>query len=155
MPKAINSDTVILVIEVKIIQGDAGLKDAFEIRRRVFIEEQNVPKELELDEMDRIASHFILYLDKTPIGTARLFEKDDIYYIGRMAVLKEYRGRGFGEFIMKKMMDFAKHRKINKIVLHAQNDVVEFYKKFGFVETDNEFWEAGIKHKEMVYQFKL
>ncbi len=139
------------MIGVKIIRGNECLKDAFEIRQKVFIEEQNVSKELEWDEIDKIATHFILYLDKIPIGTARFFEKDGIYYIGRMAILREYRGKGLGEIILKKILNFAKHRKISKIVLHAQIAVVKFYKRFGFVETNNEFLEAGIKHKKMVY----
>lgn len=140
------------MIKVKIIRNGGCLKDAFEIRQKVFIEEQNVPRELEWDEIDKIAIHFIFYLDKIPMGTARFFEKDGIWYIGRMAILKEYRGKGFGKFIMKKMLNFAKHRKVNKIVIHAQIAVIEFYKKFGFVETNDEFLEAGIKHRKMVYQ---
>lgn len=115
------------MIELKIIHG----KDAFGIRKKVFIEEQNIPKELEWDKMDKFAFHFVLYFDKVPIGTARLFEKDRVWYVGRMAILKEYRRKGYGKLIMENILNFLKSKNPSKIVIHAQVPVVDFYKKFG------------------------
>jgi predicted GNAT family N-acyltransferase len=139
------------MIEMKLTNSSEDLSDAFKIRERVFIKEQKVLPELEWDEMDKIATHFILYLNKIPIGTARVFEKDSAWYIGRMAVLKEYRGKGFGKHIMENVLNFLNSKKPSKIIIHAQTTVVNFYKKFGFVEVGDEFLDAGIKHREMVY----
>jgi predicted GNAT family N-acyltransferase len=139
------------MFEIKQLSGTADLSDAYKIRKQVFIEEQKVPPDLEWDEMDKIATHFILYLDKTPIGTARTFEQEGIWYIGRMAVLKEHRGKGFGKLIMESVLNYLKLKNPAKIVIHAQITVLDFYRKFGFVEFGEEFLDAGIKHKEMVY----
>jgi predicted GNAT family N-acyltransferase len=140
------------VREVRIVRGDLAAEDAFKVRKEVFLDEQGVSKELEFDEMDRIAFHFIMYSEEVPIGTARLFETDGTWHVGRMAILKECRGKGFGRLIMKEMIDFVKHRKAGKIVLHAQISVLGFYRRFGFLEIGDEFLEAGIRHKKMICQ---
>ncbi|MEO0093428.1 MAG: GNAT family N-acetyltransferase [candidate division WOR-3 bacterium] len=137
--------------ELKQIEGTGDLTDAFQIRHEVFIQEQKVAPELEWDEWDKIATHFVLYQDKVPIGTARVFEKDGIWYVGRMAIRKEYRGKGYGKFLMDNIMRYLKSKKPTKIVINAQTSVLSFYRKFGFMEIGDEFLEAGIKHKEMVY----
>lgn len=139
------------MLELKKIDVDNDFNDAFAIREKVFIQEQNVPPELEWDETDKIATHFLLYFDKIPIGTARVFKKDNNWHIGRMAILKEYRGKGYGRFIMQNIMDYLLAKKPNKIIIYAQTAVLGFYKKFGFVEVGDEFFDAGIKHKIMVY----
>ena len=94
--------------EIKILPGNEDLNDAFKIRKIVFIDEQKVPPELEWDEMDKIATHFILYINDTPIGTARTFVQDGIWYIGRMAVLKEHRNQGYGKLIMENVLNYLK-----------------------------------------------
>jgi predicted GNAT family N-acyltransferase len=139
------------MLDIKLLKGTDDLKEAFEIRKKVFIIEQNVPPELEWDELDKLATHFVLYLDKTPIGTARVFKKDSNWSIGRMAILKECRGKGYGKFIMENIMNFLKAKNLKKIIIHAQITVLGFYQKFGFQEIGDEFLDAGIKHKEMVY----
>ena len=138
--------------KIKILHGDEDLNDAYKIRQLVFIEEQKVPSELEWDEMDKIATHFILYFNDIPIGTARTFVKDGIWYIGRMAVLKEYRNQGYGKLIMEYVLNYLKNKNPNKIIIYAQTTVLGFYKKFGFSEYGNEFFDAGIKHKAMLYR---
>lgn len=140
-----------IMLEIKLLKGTDNLTEAFRIREKVFIKEQRVPPELEWDGMDKIATHFLLYLDKTPIGTARIFGKDGNWYIGRMAILKEHRKKGYGKLIMENVMEFLKTQKPGKIVLHAQTTVLGFYEKFGFNEIGGEFLDAGIKHKAMVY----
>jgi predicted GNAT family N-acyltransferase len=138
--------------KIKILNGSEDLGDAVKIRKIVFIDEQKVPPELEWDEIDKIATHFVLYLDKTSIGTARTFIQDGIWYIGRMAVLKEYRNQGYGKLIMVNVLNYLKTKNPRKIIIHAQTIVLGFYKKFGFTEFGEEFLDAGIKHKAMLYQ---
>ncbi len=142
------------MIEIKQINGCDNLKEAFEIREKVFIVEQKVPPDLEWDELDTIATHFLLYLDKTPIGTARVFKRDNNWYIGRMAILKEHRGKRYGKLIMQNIMAYLMTKKPKNIIIHAQTTVLDFYRKFGFNEIGDEFLDAGIKHKEMVYKSK-
>ena len=136
-------------LKIEIIYGLEGFEKAKEIRYRVFVQEQSVPKELEWDSFDKISHHLILYLNNTPVGTARLFTKENMSYIGRVAVLKEYRGMGYGRIIMKAIMEHAKNIGIKRIYLHSQTYIKDFYKKLGYKEIGGEFIEAGIPHIEM------
>ncbi len=136
-------------LKIEIIYGLEGFEKAKEIRYRVFVQEQSVPQELEWDSFDKIAHHLILYLNNIPIGTARLFTKENRSYIGRVAVLKEYRGKGYGRIIMKAIMEHAKNIGIKRIYLHSQTYIKDFYKKLGYKEIGDKFIEAGIPHVEM------
>ena len=119
-----------------------------EIRRKVFIEEQNVPEELEWDEFDEISQH-ILALDNSgnPIGTGRI--KPD-GQIGRMAVLKDWRNKGVGKSILDELLKIATQLNQHEIYLHAQLTAIEFYEKSGFRINSSEFMDAGIPHKTMI-----
>lgn len=118
-----------------------------EIRRKVFIEEQNVPEELEWDEYDQDCTH-VLVTDESnkPVACGRL--KAD-GHIGRMAVLKEHRATGIGTSILNELLNHAKSMHIKKIYLHAQTSAIEFYEKQGFEVNSEEFLDAGIAHKTM------
>lgn len=117
------------------------------IRRTVFIEEQNVPEELEWDEIDERCYHVVAFAaDGTPIGTGR-FLLDG--HIGRMAVLKEWRGKGVGSAILKMLLVLAQKEGFESVRLHAQAHAVGFYAKHGFKATGKEFMEAGIPHRAM------
>lgn len=118
------------------------------VRQQVFINEQNVPDELEWDEFDDAATH-ILVLDGSfqPVATGRI--KDD-GHIGRMAVLKNRRQQGIGSEILLALLAIARQKKLESVFLHAQLTAVGFYKKFGFVCDGKEFLDAGIAHVTMV-----
>ena len=121
------------------------------VRRAVFIEEQNVPTELEWDDADERAYHVLAMSDEgVPIGTGRL--KLDCH-IGRMAVLKEWRGRGVGEALLKALLGLAEKEGCDVVRLHAQTHAIEFYARYGFTAVGAEFDEAGIPHRAM--QLKL
>jgi len=117
------------------------------IRKTVFIEEQNVPIELEWDEFDDAATHFLALLGDKPCATARL--KDD-GQIGRMAVLKEYRNKKIGSQLLKFILLTAKRRDTSSPFLHAQTQIIDFYKKHGFTEEGEMFLDANILHKKMI-----
>jgi predicted GNAT family N-acyltransferase len=121
------------------------------VRRAVFVEEQNVPEELEWDDADHRASH-VLATDcaGAPIGTGRL--KADCY-IGRMAVLKPWRDRGVGGAMLKALLAIAENKGCSVVRLHAQTHAIGFYARYGFEAVGNEFDEAGIPHRLM--QLKL
>ena len=117
------------------------------IRRTVFIEEQNVPEELEWDEFDKSSLHILVTnKDNTPIATGRM--KND-GHIGRMAVLKEFRKAGIGTAIMKEFLSEASKHNLKRLYLHAQTVAIPFYEKSGFTTCSDSFMDAGIAHKSM------
>lgn len=138
-----------LVILIKTWQ-DAKL-DAYSIRKRVFIQEQGVPEELELDEFDLNAQHALAYADSECIGTARLVTlPDNLGRIGRMAVLPRYRGQGIGKQLLGALLKVCQSQGIQQIELHAQVTVIPFYEQFEFIVQGDIYDEAGIPHRDMI-----
>lgn len=121
------------------------------VRNKVFIQEQSVPKALEWDDFDKTARHLLaLNKDGHPIGTARLILFGDQGQIGRMSVLKEWRGVGIGKVLLEEMLRLAKEEKLSSVFLNAQTHVISFYKSYGFSLMGNEFLEADIPHQKMI-----
>jgi predicted GNAT family N-acyltransferase len=117
------------------------------VRDPVFIVEQNVPLEDEIDALDPRSRHVIARAaDDTPIGTARLTPER---MIGRMAVLADWRGRGVGAALLEAILDQARALGYPAVELHAQTHAIRFYEKFGFVAYGEEFDECGILHRRM------
>lgn len=129
---------------------DAGLlQEAFAIRRAVFCGEQRVPEELELDEYDADAWHFLVFSDGVPVATARLVNKQGAAKIGRVAVRAAYRGRGLGVKVMEIAMHAARELRLDPIILDAQVTVIPFYERLGFTAHGGVFDDAGIPHRHM------
>ncbi len=126
------------------------LEKAYSIRLRVFVREQGVPREIELDEDDQLAMHLVAELGGKIVGTARLVIKGGRAKIGRMAVLRGYRRRGVGKKLLKRVVTLARKRGAKVIFLHAQVPVIPFYEKMGFRCVGPGFEEAGIPHRKMV-----
>ena len=123
---------------------------AYAIRRRVFIEEQHVPEEIELDADDAQAFHALATLGGDAIGCGRMLDHGDgEVKIGRMAVVPQFRGAGVGRDILRFLMDRARARGLRKAVLHAQLSAEGFYLKEGFRPIGGVFDEAGIAHRKM------
>jgi predicted GNAT family N-acyltransferase len=117
------------------------------VRRKVFVEEQGVPEDLEIDESDAASLHALaLDADGTALGTGRLLPDG---HIGRMAVLKPARGRGIGAALLLALVDAARARGEREVVLSAQTQAIAFYERFGFVVEGDEFNDAGIAHRLM------
>ena len=122
-------------------------QDLRRVREPVFVVEQQVPIELEWDALDPICQHVIARDNANqPIGTGRLSPQRKI---GRMAVMREWRGRGVGEALLIVLIDAARAQRWPDVVLNAQVDAIGFYEKYGFVAFDAEFMEAGIRHQAM------
>lgn len=117
------------------------------VRHAVFVIEQAVPEEEEWDELDA-SSHHVIARDgaRQPIGTGRLTPEGKI---GRMAVLREWRGRGVGEALLRVLLEAASQRHLRQVEIHAQTHALEFYRKSGFVAYGEEFDECGIPHRHM------
>jgi len=133
-------------ISVNILPWEQAQSQAYPIRLAVFVKEQGVPEELELDEEDPLAWHAIAKLDGQAIGTARL-QKDG--KIGRMAVIQAYRRQGLASAMMNVLLKFGRQHGINQFYLHAQIEALPFYERFGFVANGPVFNEAGIAHQIM------
>jgi len=117
------------------------------VREPVFVVEQQVPIELEWDALDPICHHVIARDNENlPIGTGRLTPQRKI---GRLAVLKEWRGRGVGEAMLIALIDIARVQRWPDVELNAQLAASGFYAKYGFVPFGEEFDEAGIRHQAM------
>ena len=126
-------------------------KEAIDIRYRVFTLEQGFKQEDDLDERDSNSMHILVYIDKNPIATARMFKEDKhTYHIGRLAVLEDYRSRGVGSFILKTFEDKAKELGASKMRLGSQIDKADFYIKNGYKKYGDIFDDAGYPHIMMI-----
>lgn len=119
------------------------------IRRRVFIEEQNVPEDLELDDLDASAVHLLATQEGRPVGTARLLIEGESAKIGRVAVLPELRGTGAGAALMRAALDELRARGVSTAKLGAQTHAIGFYERLGFTAHGPEYDDAGIPHRDM------
>ena len=118
------------------------------IRETVFIDEQNF--KTEFDEIDDIATHIVMYLDNQPVGCCRLYKQDNEYHIGRIAVLKPYRGKGYGEKILLEAEKVAKKMGADSISLSAQVRVSGFYEKLGYKKYGEIYFDEYCEHIAMI-----
>ncbi|WP_208324385.1 GNAT family N-acetyltransferase [Orenia marismortui] len=137
-------------IEVAFVSTEKELQKIFGLRKEVFVKEQGVPNEIEVDKFDYEAKHLIAKSSGNVIGTCRLLTEDKVGKIGRMAVKSDFRGKGVGSLILDKLVEFSKSQNLEELLLHAQIHAVKFYKKSGFeICSDKIIEEAGIKHLKM------
>ncbi|GGE60386.1 hypothetical protein GCM10011533_11180 [Streptosporangium jomthongense] len=120
------------------------------IRQKVFVEEQKVPPELEWDDTDEIADHFLAVLpDNTPAGVARLFSTlGETAHIGRMAILPQFRGQGIGETLLRHLISESAGQ-YQELKLSAQQHAIAFYQRAGFHVCSEPYDDAGIPHLDM------
>ena len=121
-------------------------QDAKLIRTQVFICEQGITEADEWDDQDVISQHFVIYDQDQPIATARLLENNSV---GRVAVLKAYRGQGLGQMIMLEIISYAQKQDLSILTLSSQVHAISFYEKLGFTVQGNSYDECGISHIEM------
>ncbi len=138
------------MVEIIRAESDNQMEQVFEIRREVFIREQGVPEEIEMDELDSEAIHVLASENGVPAGCGRLLLKDGNARIGRVAVRKAMRRSGIGDGICRLLMSIARDNGAEKATINAQLTAVEFYKTLGFEEEGEVFDEAGIDHVRMV-----
>ena len=134
------------MLRIELMPWDQARAHASPIRFAVFVEEQGVPREIELDEQDALSVHVVAFEDRTPVATGRLLPDG---HIGRMAVLKAWRGRGIGALMLTSLIERAKARGDIEVALSAQAQAVPFYRAHGFTPEGDEYLEAGIRHQAM------
>ena len=126
---------------------------ALPIRLGVFVEEQGVPENLELDEFDELADHALAFNGAVCIGTARLTRSaNGGAQIGRMAVLPEYRRQGLGTQLLQALIEQGQSQGVTRFELHAQVSAIGFYEKQGFIIQGEQYEEAGILHRNMTLE---
>jgi predicted GNAT family N-acyltransferase len=135
------------VIRIELCDWDKAREEASRIRFAVFVDEQKVPPEIEMDEHDAQCVHALAYArDGRAVGTGRLLPDG---HIGRMAVAKDWRGRGIGAAILAALVDAARRRGDVEVALSAQTHALGFYRRHGFSPEGEVYEEAGIPHQAM------
>jgi predicted GNAT family N-acyltransferase len=134
---------------VEIEFGSDLMQAAFGLRFEVFVDEQGVPRELEVDELDPGATHLIAVRDDQVVGTLRMLEHDGTAKVGRVAVRAVARRTGIGARLMDRAAAIAAERGFTEITLHAQVAMAGFYRRLGYVAEGEPFDEAGIPHIAM------
>lgn len=130
------------------VNDQDSLDKVFAIRRKVFVEEQECPPDLEW-EYEEESVHFLATVNGIPSGACRWRQTEKGYKLERFAVLIEFRGMGVGQALVKKVLtDLPSDAEY--VYLHAQLSAIGLYEKFGFEKSGNQFEEAGIQHYKML-----
>ncbi|KGA96824.1 hypothetical protein AJ85_20895 [Alkalihalobacillus alcalophilus ATCC 27647 = CGMCC 1.3604] len=138
-------------MNIEKVNSKKQLEDAYRVRKEVFVGEQNVPIEEEIDQYEDEATHFVVYNEEhEAIGAARLREVDGSGKIERVCIVQTARGTGIGYELMNVLLDEIKERKLTKAKLNAQIQAEPFYQKLGFETVSGQFLDAGIPHVTMI-----
>ena len=140
-------------MNVRQVTTDKEREDAFQVRMTVFVEEQKVPPEEELDAHDETAIHFISYDEEKAVAASRLRFVEEYGKLERICVLKTYRGRDIGKQIIHEMEAVILKNGYKKAKLNAQTHAQVFYQKLGYETVSREFMDAGIPHVTMIKTF--
>jgi predicted GNAT family N-acyltransferase len=149
-PEATNSrETPELTIDL-FAGTEPQLREAIAIRQEVFVDEQGIDPDLEIDEFDGICWHALALLGPEPVGTARFIPlSQQVARIGRVAVRKEFRGKGVASRLMRLLAEYARREGYTRLVLDAQVQVIPFYETLGYEAEGEPFLDAGIVHRKM------
>lgn len=134
---------------VEILATNPLMSAVYALRHEVFVLEQQVPEELEVDEDDKVATHLAAVSDGQVIGTLRIVHHERTAKIGRMAILASARKQGIGRELMERAAAAASRAGADEIILGAQLAARGFYKQLGYVEEGATFDDAGIPHVTM------
>lgn len=138
------------MMQVRTALTEQELNDVYQIRKEVFIQEQGVPADIEVDDKESESVHFILYNEKIPAGAGRLRFQEETAKAERVCVVKESRGTGMGRVLMKEMEKYAIKAGASRMKLNAQLHAAVFYTQIGYETVSAEpFLDAGIEHVTM------
>ncbi|SFD39301.1 Predicted N-acyltransferase, GNAT family [Lentibacillus persicus] len=137
---------------VRLVNTPEEKQQAFDVRTTVFVDEQKVPPEVELDEFDDEAIHLIGYDASEPIAASRIRFVDSYGKLERICVLKDQRGRSYGADMIKTMEEIITNEGYHQAKLNAQTPAINFYEKLGYKVISDEFIDAGIPHVTMTKQ---
>lgn len=131
------------------VEKENQLKDAFSVRVKVFVDEQKVPPEEEIDQYEDVATHFVVYDHGKPIGAGRLRELDGYGKLERICIDADHREKGIGKLIMDAIEVEGKNQGHTAFKLNSQTQAIGFYRKLGYEVCSEEFLDAGIPHVTM------
>lgn len=135
-------------ITIRSVDFAAGEPDLRAVRFEVFVDEQRVPAEIEMDDRDPDCVHFLALEGERPVGTVRI-DLGKAGKVGRLAVLADFRGRGIGTALMEACHAVARSRGLETVWCHAQVAAEPFYRSLGYLAEGEQFDEAGIPHRRM------
>lgn len=141
--------TPVEIVDYRVESGDWATyaAAAMAVRERVFIKEQGVPEEIERDANDAVSRHVVAFdPNGEAIGAGRLLPDG---HVGRLAVLKKWRGKGVGAALFERLLQLAREDGMQRLELHAQTPAAGFYARYGFATQGAEFYEAGLPHITM------
>ncbi len=140
------------MIRVKKVESPEELRQAFEVREEVFVNEQKFELKDEFDEFEDESHHFLAFVDETPVGVSRWRRTEKGIKLERFAVLKSYRGKRIGKRLVETtvahILNEVKERG-TVLYLHAQLQAVPLYERHGFVKEGERFDELGVDHFKM------
>lgn len=136
------------IITNKWFLGKSEFNEIENIRREVFMKELLISEEEEFDEFDKFAVHLLIYIDDIPVATGRIWHDGEKAMVGRLAVLKPFRGIGIGDLTIRLLL-VKILKTTDNVIIHARAHLAGFYSKFGFSATGEEFIEAGLPHIKM------
>ena len=140
----------------KIVTEEQDLQKVFEIRKEIFVKEQEVSEEEEFDAFDSLDAdcvHILVYYDNKPVGTGRVRAVEEVGKLERICILKPYRKYGLGKVIVQSLEEIVLQKGLTRAKLHGQTHAEGFYHKLGYETASDEFLEDGIPHYLMVKQF--
>ncbi|WP_077604509.1 GNAT family N-acetyltransferase [Oceanobacillus sojae] len=140
----------------KIVTDELDLQKVFEIRKEIFVKEQEVAEEEEFDEFDSLdadCNHILVYYENKPVGVGRIRAVEGVGKLERICILKPYRKYGLGKTVVKSLEEIALEKGLTQAKLHGQTHAEGFYHKLGYETASDEFMEDGIPHYLMVKQF--
>lgn len=137
-------------MDIKIVKSQKELQQAYHVRNTVFVDEQKVPPEEEIDDYEQEAIHMVGYESTQPIAASRLRFVDVYGKLERICVLKKYRGLSYGSQVINAMENEIKSNGYQKAKLNAQTHAEKFYQNLGYQTISDEFMDAGIPHVTMV-----
>ncbi|MGM8364366.1 GNAT family N-acetyltransferase [Virgibacillus sp. W0181] len=137
-------------MNIKVVETPGEKEDALYVRTTVFVHEQQVPPELEVDENEQYSVHFVGYENNEPIAAARLRFIGEYGKLERISVLKEHRGKAYGKKMIQKMEEVIADRGYKKSKLNSQTHAENFYKHLGYETVSEAFIDAGIPHITMI-----
>ncbi len=137
------------MIEGRIVPGQGDKTDIFAIRMEVFVGEQGFAAETETDAIDEVALHALVLDGGKPAATARLYQQEGVYHIGRVAVRRAFRGRHLGEMAMRMLMVKAADLGAGEVHVGAQRQAEGFYARLGFEPCGPEYLDEDVPHVPM------
>lgn len=145
---------------VRLAASPADVAAAMAVRYDVFVTEQGVPPDLETDDLDETADHFVAYDGGRPVGAGRLVVEPagfagvdgglgPVGHLGRLAVRPQTRGSGLGVALVRAIEQRALERGLHAVALSAQTHAIPFYERLGYLAHGEEFDDAGLPHRWM------